>query len=507
MIQEKGRAIRMNIDNEYVMMDVDTMRMATPFKDAVGAEDGVRLTERGTFIFDPTLEITAEVIHDFIQLHKSHRLPILLENHYMYQGSHKILTKEQCLNELIQMPDNRLVVNFAKYIVDTYNGYFIGIPIKIKNEDDNVTKAIQEFIKRSDLNDNFAELSKLCAIYGNAYAYMYQGSDAKTYMTYNSPLDMFVIYDDSIEQNPLAAVRFWENQRKSESYIKAEVFIGNKRYIYDERTGPNLQEDNSYNVIYEGLPIIEFVENDDRMCVFQHVKTLINQFNSALSEKANDVEYFANAYLKILGAKVDNATMTVMQANRVINATGAGAQQVEIDFIQKPDADATAEHLLDRLMDLIFIIAMVANTTDDTYGNASGTALEFKLQDMRNMSIAKERKFTSSLREVFKLWSKVPRNVPNPEAWINNTYVFTENIPRNVKEEIENAKNLEGVVTKETQLEQLSFIDDVQGEITQMEKEAQENMEKFSSLIPMNGQQTDNNVGQSEEPEDETNEV
>lgn len=489
----------MNINGEYVMMDVNAMRNATPFKDAVGTEDGVRMTEKGTFIFDPELDISADVIYDFIRLHKENRVPLLLENHYMYQGTHGILTKDAPLNELINMPDNRLVVNFAKYIVDTYNGYFIGIPIKIKNEKDQITEAIQEFVKRSDLNDNFAELSKLCAIYGNAYAYVYQGSDGKTYMTYNGPLDMFVVYDDTIEQNPLFAVRFWQVQRKGLSYVKGEVYVGNTKFIYSEEKGPELIEDLTYQSVMDGMPIVEFVENDDRMCVFQHVKTLINQFNEAISSKANDVEYFANAYLKILGAKVDNATMTVMQANRVINATGVGAQNVEIDFIQKPDADATAEHLLDRLMDLIFIIAMVANTTDDTYGNASGTALEFKLQDMRNMSIAKERKFTSSLREVFKLWFSVPRNVSDRDAWINNTYVFTENIPRNVKEEIENAKNLEGIATKETQLEQLSFIDDVQGEIRQMEKESEENMKRAAEMIPMNGNQ---NTAE-EETEDE----
>ena len=31
-------------------------------------------------------------------------------------------------------PDNRIAVNFAKYIVDTFNGFFIGNPIKISVE-------------------------------------------------------------------------------------------------------------------------------------------------------------------------------------------------------------------------------------------------------------------------------------------------------------------------------------------------------------------------------------
>lgn len=32
-------------------------------------------------------------------------------------------------------PDNRLVVNHAKYTVETFNGYFAGIPVKVSHED------------------------------------------------------------------------------------------------------------------------------------------------------------------------------------------------------------------------------------------------------------------------------------------------------------------------------------------------------------------------------------
>lgn len=33
-------------------------------------------------------------------------------------------------------PDNRIAVNFAKYMVDTFNGYFIGNPIRISVDND-----------------------------------------------------------------------------------------------------------------------------------------------------------------------------------------------------------------------------------------------------------------------------------------------------------------------------------------------------------------------------------
>ena len=474
---------------DYVMFPLSEALEATPLKAVTGTEDGVRLTDKGTFIYSPDLEFTANVIHDFIQLHKIHRLPKLLESHLMYLGEHKIMFEGTCENTLLNMPDNRLVVNFAKYIVDTFNGYFIGVPVKVGNENESVSKSIQEFISRSDMNDNFAELAKISSIYGTGFLFMYQGEDAKTYATYNSPLDMFVIYDDSIQQTPIGAVRFWTEQRKGEQYTLGEFYRDGKRYIYSEATGgPQLEEDTEYQQVYPSIPIIEYVENDQRQSVFESVKSLINQFNKAMSEKANDVEYFANAYLKVLGAKVDNGTMTTMQANRVINAVGAGSQAVEIDFIQKPDADSTQENLLDRLTDLIFIISMVANTTDDTYGNASGTALEFKLQDMRNMAIAKERKFTSGMKNTFKLWSAIPLNsAGGKDSWIENTYTFTENIPRNVKEEIENAKNLEGIVSEETQMAQLSFVEDIGAEIKKKQEEADKAMEDFQKQAGMLG--------------------
>lgn len=467
---------------EYKQFPFKDILKATPLKNIAGAVDGVRLTDKGSFIFPRDLEITADAVRDFIKLHEQHRLPRLMESHYMYLGEHEIKVQGIDQNALCGMPDNRLVVNFPRYIVDTFNGYFIGIPPKISNKDAGVSHRIQNFINESDLNDKFAELSKIMSIYGHGFAYLYQSSEGTTHMTYNSPLDMFIIYDDTIQQNPLYAVRFWIEQREGKQYTKGELYTIEDKYIYSENNGlPILERDDEYDTIYNQLPIIEFLENDYRQSAFEPVKSLINDFNKALSEKSNDVEYFANAYMKILGAKVDNATLTVMQKNRVINAVGAGSQNVEIDFMDKPDADQTQENLLNRLTDLIFITAMVANTTDDTYGNASGTALEFKLQDMRNMSIAKERKYTSGLTNVFKVWCNVPLNVPDgkKEAWKENTYVFTENIPRNVKEEIENAKALEGIVTREKQLEQLSFIDDVGAELAALDEEKDDNMRRF----------------------------
>ena len=54
-------------------------------------------------------------------------------------------------------PDNRIAVNFAKYMVDTFNGFFIGNPIKISVDDDaadNIKKYVEFLDQYNDQDDN-----------------------------------------------------------------------------------------------------------------------------------------------------------------------------------------------------------------------------------------------------------------------------------------------------------------------------------------------------------------
>ena len=49
---------------------------------------------------------------------------------------------------------------------------------------------------------------------------------------------------------------------------------------------------------------------------------MINEYNEAVSEKANDVAYFADAYLKVLGAIVKDENLEQIRNNRIINFPG-----------------------------------------------------------------------------------------------------------------------------------------------------------------------------------------
>ena len=97
-------------------------------------------------------------------------------------------------------PDNRIAVNFAKYIVDTMNGFFIGNPIKLNVYDGNETikRYVELLDQYNDQDDNNAELSKICSIYGHGYEMYYVDELGNIGITYLDPREAFMIYDDSV---------------------------------------------------------------------------------------------------------------------------------------------------------------------------------------------------------------------------------------------------------------------------------------------------------------------
>lgn len=366
-------------------------------------------------------------------------------------------------------PDKRIAVNFAKYITDTMNGFFIGIPIKIDCDDQKVADYVEYLDQYNDQDDNNAELSKLCSIYGKGYEMYYVDDCGEIGIAYLSPEDAFMIYDDSILERPRYFCRVYKDADNTvyvsvsdETRVQYASFEGGLHWV------PGDEKIHGFN----GVPATEYRENEEEIGIFEPVLTMINEYNEAISEKANDVAYFADAYLKVLGALVSEDTLKQIRDNRIINFPGMlEKNQLVVDFLQKPDGDTSQEHLLDRLQTLIFQISMVANISDENFGTSSGIALKYKLQAMSNLALTKQRKFTSGMNRRYMLIFSNPVSGMNPDDWVKLRYTFTQNMPANLLEESQIAGNLAGIVSQQTQLSILSCVDNVQQEIEQIKRD------------------------------------
>lgn len=436
-------------------------------------------------------EMTLPLLQEFLDKHRQEVNSRYKKLRAAYESDHDILHQPA---KPAYKPDNRIVVNFPKYIVDTMNGFFIGNPIKIVADDDAVSDFVEYLDQYNDQDDNNAELAKICSIYGRGFEMYYTDEKSELCMTYLSPEEAFMIYDESIVERPMFFIRRYTDRENIEYGS-----ISDRDGIRNFKVTGGLQWIDEWKQHYfDGVPATEYVENAERQGIFEPVLSMVNAYNKAISEKANDVDYFADAYLKILGALVDSDDVKFIRDKRIINFAGDDADKIIAEFMDKPNNDTSQENLLNRLERLIFQISMVANISDENFGAATGIALKYKLQAMSNLEKTKERKFTSGMNRRYKLLFSHPASKVPADAWIQLHYRFTPNIPANLLEEAQIAAQLEGITSQETQLKVLSIVENVKDEL---DKIAEENEVPEETIVDrmMFGRQAESAEGLTDE--------
>ena len=412
----------------------------------------------------------------------------------LYTGKHEILTA----HHRAFGPDNRLVANLPHYIVDTYNGFFTGTPPKITLDDKTANDALQDWNDENSLQDKLSEISKQADIYGRSLAFVYQDENSQTRIAYSSPAESFMVYDDTVSRQPLAFVRYWKNTDGEQVGI---VYYADTFVTFN---GSNFGEEKPN--VFQQVPAVEFYGNEERQGVFYNVVTLVDALDKVLSQKANQVEYFDNAYLKILGVDLDQDGDGKPDAdligNQLIYSPDADATQADIDFISKPDGDNMQENIIDRLVSMIYQISMVANLNDEAFaGNSSGVALKYKLLPMQNMAANKERKFTQALRSLYRVIFSVGTILPDSQsdAWQDLNFQFKRNLPANLADEASTASTLMNVTSHETALSTLSCVDDPKAELERIQDEKNQQQEQAiknqaSALDMVKDDDNDNSV-------------
>ena len=429
------------------------------------------ITDGDVFIFPVDTAITGDDITNFISANDELARSKYIPAKKMYLGDHEIIHEDAKDHG----PDNRLVGNLAHYIVDTYNGFYIGIPPKITLDSTQDNAMLQEWNDTNSVQDKLSEISKQASIYGRALAFLYQDEDSNTCIAYSSPINSFIVYDDTVAHKAIAFVMYWHDE---DNNLTGKVYLKDGIYGLDMVRFEGTAGFNPFNEV----PAVEFFMNTERQGIFENVETLINALDKVLSQKANQNEYFDNAYLVLKGlqlAEDENGNPTLdLNGNQIIYAPDADSANGTAEFLTKPDGDAIQEHLIDRLISMIYQISMVANLNDEAFsGNSSGVALQYKLLPMRNLAANQDRKFTQALRSLYKIAFSIGTILPESKAdeWQNLSFAFSRNLPENITDEADAASKLKGLVSDQTMLSTLSFVDDPK---TEMQRIADETAQK-----------------------------
>ncbi|MHA3065637.1 phage portal protein [Lacticaseibacillus saniviri] len=455
-------------------LEVDIPGLDPDFLDRAG------ITYNDEFTYPADVEITAADLLNLVDYHSSHLRPKYAKERDYYRGKHDILKEP---GKPKYKPDNRVIFNFPRKAVTTFNGYFIGNPVKIDHKDEAVDEFIAEWTGINDFEDVSSEVAKEASMYGHAYFFVYQSKDGKAKVAPMSPLNAFLIYDDTEAHEVRYGVVYRRNYQN-----ELEVTLYDDTYRRDlvmrASSGNYFDQDRVIANPYKIVPIIEVAENTERMGLFEDIVTLIDQLDKAVSQKANDIDYFADAMLLIKNASIDSDKIADMKDNRMLNIKGQAAGDSDARYLDRPDADTSQENLINRLSKGIYEISNVTNLNDESFsGNPSGVSLRLKYQAMQNMARDKSLKFRSALRKVFQCVFAVSYDDVEPDAWRDLQFKFTQDVPTNLLEDGQAVNYLYGKISNKTLFKQLPFIEDPDAEIEQMKQEQREMQDATADVV------------------------
>lgn len=424
-------------------------------------------------------EFNAALLQRLIDEHREAHLPRLRYLGEAYETHYGIFGRDPKPD---YKPDNRLAADMAYDITETFEGYFIGIPIDVKHADDAKDEWLRYYIARNHQEDTDAELSKMASKFGYSYEMFYQDDEGRPRSVAVSPLTSFIVYDDSVLKRKLAFVRYAYDE---EGRIVGSYSDATDVYPFDNKGGTLAvgQPDAHY---FGDVPAVCFAQNSERRGLYEGVLNLIEAYNVALSEKANDVSYFSDAYMVVEGTELPDDFKKDLREYKLINLYNNTDTPLKVYFLEKPDADGVQENLIDRLEMLIFKMAMVPDITDESFSTASGTALKMRLMPMNNLARNKERKFVLGVQERLKLLAAYPEQPFSGDDWVEVEITMHRNMPEDLASEAEVAASLSGIVSEETQLGILSCVDDPRREIERKNDEKSDRVQVVTGGYPTN---------------------
>lgn len=410
-------------------------------------------------------KITKDRLAEWIENHNTRRYNILQD---YYEARHNILGRRSADPS---KPNNKIVNNYPGYIVDVNVGYFLGEPVAYTSQDETMMQDIQDIFDHNDEQDHNVRLGEEKSISGHAYELLYLDDQADIRFGKVSPANMFVIYDTKIIPDIIAAVRWWQEGDGKESTTYVELYTDREIVYYQKPPGQAMTEYARTGHPFGDVPVVEYLNNDQRQGDFEKVLSAIDAYDKAQSDTANDFEYFADAYLKIRnmsGTKEED--VAEMKKNRVILLDDDG----DADWLIKQINDAAAENYKNRLQHDIHRFSKTPNLTDVQFGTqVTGIALRYKLWGLEQNAVTKERKMKKGLQRRIELICNVLAVKGKVYDWRDVQMTFTRNIPAVLPELANMVQQLKGIVSDKTLLAQLPFVEDPAGELEQLEEQDQ----------------------------------
>ncbi|RWZ59883.1 phage portal protein [Halobacillus fulvus] len=429
-----------------------------------------------------------------IKHHIEHQRPRLNELDDYYEGENRAISVMNRRKDE-DKADHRSRHNYAKYVSNFMQGFLVGVPISMTHTSETSQQKIEDVNEAIESNALNADLILDLSIYGRAYELVHRNRSDQTRVYLSSPLETFLIYDNTIEKNIIAGVRYFIVGYGHDKKIKVMLYTPSKIHTYfTSNFGDyNLKYDKSEDHPFGDIPITEHANNRFRQGDFENVLDQIDLYDAAQSDTANYMTDLNDAMLKIIGnvdmteeeaAKQKKANLLILKPGHQLNGQEG---KTDADYIYKQYDVAGSEAYKTRLQTDVHKFTNTPDLTDENFsGQQTGEAMKYKLFGLEQIRINKERLFKRSLNRRYELIGNVMSlaSEATKEDFKGITYKFTPNLPKSTKDAVEMFNSLGGELSQKTKLNIIPMVvENPEEEMKVIEQERSEQRQPRSEYM------------------------
>lgn len=411
-----------------------------------------------------------------------------------YNGFHDILERDDSVGIDGEQKSAR-VANFIKFGIDMFVGSIVGEPILVTAEqklDDSESENINESpsIYKEIAKDNSFDIADVTNT-RNAYiagvgVETFEYNDGTVQVTAQDPATFSHIYDSdgthigSIHQSIVKAGEFYDGDLQKNDLTIMVVYTDKNYLVYTLDSGSKKNEwkqdeEKSTSHEFGAVPVNLWHINEDYVShISDDVISQQDEYNEIDSQSGDDLRYDSDGLLAVKGFSIqqlqDNAE--TIRRLKMLPLPSDG----DASFIKKDTDTLRTDSRINRTRQHIFMGLGVPDVNEivGATGSTSGIALGLKFKPMQDSAKSMIANLRDSVRGRIDLINAVISKSNGDQ--ITDVRVNIEfDLPHNRVEEWQNIGNLSSIVSKQTQLELMSDIDDPDTEIKRLTKESEAN--------------------------------
>ncbi|KYG92856.1 phage portal protein [Paenibacillus polymyxa] len=422
------------------------------------------------------MQITEQIILDCLnELHST----ALVKQKYSdyYNGQHAIF-KNYAMQE--SRSNQKLIFNFPRKFVDNEVGYLLGKPVNYvsKSDQDEAIHKIDVHMNHWDKEHNL-QLRKQSEIFGESFELNYIDSDGQFSATVLSPLNAFVLEDGTAERNVLLGLHKFTRRFDKQVYLDVYTDHEILHYTIDsDDKGNQIKQDQAtelkyigkHNHIFGRVPLISCPANTERKSGFQDVISLFDAYNALNSDLVNEIADHRNAYLVIENAKLEAEDLLNMKKMGIIQVPAGG----KVSWLTKEINDSFVKNELDNIERKIFDMMDQVNFNENWASNTSSLALRNKLLNLENRVAMREALMEKAIKQrVRNFFTFLHIKEGIQYDYRNIAVKFTRNLPTDLVGMADVIVKLQQVVSQETLLTLLPFVENPKLEFNKFHSEQQ----------------------------------